>query len=300
MRSQDKKLIERGIKVGDTKIFEQDKVWSRYSNDKVNIGEELAKVIRVLNKALPLTFPITALSIGSSNEPQFRILETACRGGLYLLDIEKDALEIVKERIARQHTNHVFTVLSDFDKMLLNAAQARMFLKNRLHSKKINLITLHHSLYYCNEGKWGLFFNNLYRYISAPVAAFHAVLMAPCSDDPCTTSWIYDHFVGKYFGCKNRQDLFKLKDQLQRETLFKKTQIFFKKNRVYFYVDDFEKFMSVIWMIMLYPNVHQYSLKEREEITEFVYKRLWIKKKPLVQVQDHMVIYKGIRFKGLI
>jgi len=46
--------------------------------------------------------------------------------------------------------------------------------------------------------------------------------------------------------------------------------------------------------------VHKYSLKQREEITEFVYKHFWIKKRPLIQSQDHLVAYKGIGFKGLI
>ena len=73
----------------------QDKIWSRHSHDKVDIGETLAKVLRTLGKALPLARPIRALSIGSSNEPQFRILQTAFQGGLYLLDIEKEALAAV-------------------------------------------------------------------------------------------------------------------------------------------------------------------------------------------------------------
>ena len=58
--------------------------------------------------------------------------------------------------------------------------------------------------------------------------------------------------------------------------------------------------MSAIWMILLYPEVHQYSLKQREEITEFIYKKFWKVKRPLVQLQDHLVIYRGIGFKGLI
>jgi len=53
-------------------------------------------------------------------------------------------------------------------------------------------------------------------------------------------------------------------------------------------------------MILLYPDVCPYSQRQREEITEFVYKRLWQKRKPLVQKQDHMVIYRDIGFKGLI
>src|SRR5262245_37686521 len=84
-----------GLRDADGHMFQQDKIWSRYSNDKVEIACRLTRVLRTLNKALPLTQPLTALSIGSSNEPQFRILESAFRGGLYLLDIEGAALAVV-------------------------------------------------------------------------------------------------------------------------------------------------------------------------------------------------------------
>ena len=72
-----------GLRAARTQMFRQDKVWSRYSNDKVDIAHHLARVLRVLAKSLPLERQLRALSIGSSNEPQFRILESAFRGGLY-------------------------------------------------------------------------------------------------------------------------------------------------------------------------------------------------------------------------
>jgi hypothetical protein len=84
-----------GLRAAREHIHDQDRIWSRYSNDKVDIAGGLARVIRTLSKSLPLTKSLTALSIGSSNEPQFRILESAFRGGLYLLDIEEAALAIV-------------------------------------------------------------------------------------------------------------------------------------------------------------------------------------------------------------
>jgi hypothetical protein len=296
----DKKIIERGLKGAESKIFQEDKIWSRYSNDKVNIGETLAKVLRTLNKAFALSKKLTALSIGSSNEPQFRILESGFRGGLYLLDIEKDALNIVKERIQRQHTDHVETILGDYDRIFLNTANAVAFRKHKLHNERMNLITLHHSMYYCNEDYWNLLFGNLYRQILAPMGAIHAVLMAAHSSEPYTTSWLYDYFVGKFFGGRNKQDLYKFKNELQKDNLYGKAQILFKKSRINFFVNDFEMFMAVIWMVLLYPNVHPYSLKQREEITEFIYNKFWRKARPLVQIQEHLVIYRGINLKGLI
>jgi hypothetical protein len=50
-------------------MSQQDKIWSRYSRDKVDIGETLAQVLRTLSKALPLGRPLRALSVGSSTEP---------------------------------------------------------------------------------------------------------------------------------------------------------------------------------------------------------------------------------------
>ncbi len=43
--SRERRMIEAGIKVCDSGICEKDKIWSRYSHDKVDIGEELANVI---------------------------------------------------------------------------------------------------------------------------------------------------------------------------------------------------------------------------------------------------------------
>src|SRR5918996_5259365 len=98
-----KSIIQMGLRAAREHIHDQDKIWSRYSNDKVDIAGGLARVIRTLSKSLPLPKSLKALSIGSSNEPQFRILESAFRGGLYLLDIEEAALAIVAERIERQN-----------------------------------------------------------------------------------------------------------------------------------------------------------------------------------------------------
>jgi len=164
----DRKTIELGLKAADSDIYDENEIWSRYSNDKVDIGEELAGVLRTLSK------------------------------------------------------------------------------------------------------------------------------------DQSTTTWLYNHFAGKFFGCRNDQDLLKFKRELESTPLFKRGQILSRTDRVHFFVDDFGKFMAVAWMILLYPEVHKYTLRQREEITEFVYRKFWLKKKPLVQMQNHLVLYRGIGFKGLI
>ncbi|MCK9573946.1 MAG: class I SAM-dependent methyltransferase [Candidatus Omnitrophica bacterium] len=295
-----RKIIDSGLRSADDNICDQDKVWSRYSHDKVDIGEELTKVIRTLDKALPLNLKLRALSIGSSDEPQFRILETAFRSGLYLIDINDNALGVVRERIKRQHTSHVTTIKGDYNKIFLNSKDGKVFFKDTLKEKRIHLATLHHSLYYSEQRCWLDIFDNLYRNFLAPCAAMHSVLMSSKSVNPLTTTWLYNYFAGKFFGVHNDQDLCVFKNDLQTRPLFKKAQVLLRTNRVYFDVDNFEKFMAVVWMVLLYPQVHRYNLKQREEITEFVYKTFWRNKKPLIQEQDHLVIYKGVGFKGLI
>lgn len=294
------KIIESGIKVADSKMHQEDKIWSRFSHDKVDIGEELAKVVRVLSKALPLSVKMRALSLGSSDEPQFRILETAFRGGLYLFDIDQAALDIVQERIKRQCTDHVETICGDYNKVLLNNKKFTDFLSKKLENKKVNLVTFHHSLYYCKECDWGKIFKDLYNKILSFKGAIHSVLMASKSKDTDTTTWLYNHFAGKFCNCYNDQDLRKFKSELQGDPVFKDAQFYLRTNRVRFFADNFKDFMAVVWMILLYPNVHKYTLNQREEIARFVHDKFWVKKRPLIQEQDHLVIYKGIRFKGLI
>lgn len=300
LSSSDKRLIRTGVRIADLNIYEEDKIWARYSHDKVDIGEELAKVIRTLNKALPLSASLRALSIGSSAEPQFRVLENAFRSGLYLFDIDKQALDIVRERIRRQCTDHVLTIYGDYTRTFLKAAQSKDFLKNKLHGKRVNLISLHHSLYYCQRSMWGNIFENLFRHILGPKGVIHAVLMASRSSSQQTTTWLYNHFAGKFFGCHNDQDLRRFKEELKNKPFFKDTQVLIRTHGVKFFVNDFAKFMAVIWMILLYPNVHRYTAAQKEEIAEFIYRHFWLKKRPLLQMQDHLVVYRGIDFKGLI
>ncbi len=299
-RSMDRKMIELGIRAGEVDMYREDQIWSRYSNDKVDIGEQLARVIRTLGKAMPLGWAMRALSIGSSAEPQFRILETAFNGGLYLLDLEEAALDIVKERVKRQHTSHVTTIRADYNKIFPFPERTRDFLKNKLNGRKVNLITLHHSLYYCEEKVWHAMIRNLYGNILAGKGAMHMVLMASESGNDYTTTWLYNHFVGKYFGHHNGQSLLKLKKDLMKDPLFAKAQILSRTNTVRFFVNDFGKFMAVVWMILLYPFVHKYTPSQKEEITEFVYRKFWRKKRPLLQQQDHLAVYRGIDFKGLV
>ena len=42
------KLIREGVQTSRALMSHQDKIWSRYSRDKVDIGETLAAVLRTL------------------------------------------------------------------------------------------------------------------------------------------------------------------------------------------------------------------------------------------------------------
>lgn len=292
--------IKRGIKIADTKMYKQDKVWSRYSGDKVDIGEQLGRVIRTLCKVRPLPKQMRALSIGSGNEPQFRILESMFRGGLFLLDLEKEALNVVKERLRRQSIKHVKTICSDYNNIFMKPDTAKSFLEKKLRGRKIDLVLLHHSLYYAKEEAWGNIIETIYRNILGPKGGIHIVLMSSESRDKDTTTWLYNHFIGKYFGDTNNQDLIRFKRNIEKENVFKDAQILLRTDKVRFLAENFEEFMSVVWMILLHPNVYKYNARQKREITEYVYNHFWKNQKPLIQEQNHVVIYKGIKPRGLI
>lgn len=294
------RLIEEGVRVSDSLVFRQDKIWSRHSNDKVNIGETLARVIRTLSRYLPLDYELNALSIGSSNEPQFRILQSAFSGSLFLLDIEKEALETVRERVHRQKTRNVCVVQGDFNRVFSGPAKTVEFREKRLLDKRMELVTLQHSLYYCRFEKWPGLVERLYEHIVAPKGALYMVLMSARSDDPRTTTWLYNHFAGKFGGHKNDQCLLTFRKRLDNNAAFRDAEILNKTSHVEFFTEDFKAFMAVVWMILLYPQVHAYTVEQRREITESFYENFFRKKQPLIQSQDHLVIYRGLDGPGLI
>jgi len=284
-------MIEAGIRCAHSPMLDEDDLWSRYSNDKTDIGEHLARVIRTLSAALPLNRKLRALSIGSSSEPHFRILETAFRDGLYLLDIDPDALETVRQRIERQDIRHVRMIPADYNELLREAERTQQFRARSLGNHPVDLITLHHSLYYCDMEYWTPLFCNIHKHLLARTGAMHAVLMAPSSRDPLTTTSLYNRFAGHYFGIRNDQSLPELKRRLERLPQFRNTQMHLRTSKVRFYVDDFVKFMKVVWMILLYPGVHDYSEPQKEEITSFVYDTFYAARQPMIQEQ-----YSGPRF----
>ena len=283
-------LIKEGICAGEIDMYDEDNTWSQYSSDKVDIAEELMCVIRNIYRMIPAERLLNALSIGSGSEPQFEILEAAFRGGLYLLDIDSIPLSVIDKRIKSHWIDHVTTIQADYTKVLINNADAEQFLRKELGGSRQDLITLHHSLYYSSESDWTGLFRNLWETILAEQGAIHAVMMSSECGEPDSTTWLYNHFAGKFFGCRNDQDLASFGKTLHNTTGFEKAEIRIETHRVKFFTDDFEKFMEVIWMILLYPNVHDYTHDQRKEITEYVYSSFYKPRKPLIQMQDHLVV----------
>jgi hypothetical protein len=122
-------MMEAGIQGAHSPRMDEDDIWARYSNDKTDIGEHLARVIRTLTAALPVKRRLRVVSIRSSSEPQSRILETAFRGGLYLLDIDSQVLETVRERVSRQSIPHVRMITGDYNQLLHESDTVNIFQK---------------------------------------------------------------------------------------------------------------------------------------------------------------------------
>ncbi|MCD4701777.1 MAG: class I SAM-dependent methyltransferase [Candidatus Aegiribacteria sp.] len=283
-------LIEKGIRAGEVDMYDEDTIWSQNSSDKVDIAEELMLIIREIFRSVSPDRILKALSIGSGSEPQLQILEAAFRGGLYLLDIDSVPLSVINSRVKSHWIDHVTTIQADYNKTLVNIADAKRFLGKELEDSRQDLVTLYHSLYYSSESDWTGLFGSLYDIILAEKGVIHAVMMSSDCNCKDSTTWLYNHFAGKFFGCTNNQDLASFGKSLGATSGFGKASIRVETHRVNFFCDDFEKFMAVIWMILLYPNVHDYTHDQKEEITEYIYSSFYKPGKPLIQMQDHLVV----------
>ena len=263
-------LIQKGMAAGDVDMNEENAIWCQHSSDKIDIAQVLMNLVRQ-NFGLSSTGnDLRALSIGSGSEPQFQILESAFRGELYLLDIDPHPLSIIKARIKNLSIDHVQTVEVDYNKTLIHEIDAKNFKKNILDGKRLDLIVLHHSLYYCSASVWEEFFNTLKDILLSEKGAIHAVMMSSRCEDKDSTTWLYNHFAGKFFGVHNDQDLRAFGEKLGHNPVFQNTHIHQETHKVKFFINDFEKFMAVIWMILLYPNVHDYTADQKKEITQYL------------------------------
>jgi len=303
--NDDASLIDIGVQAAGSPIFQENKIWARYSDEKADVAETLANILRTLCKETPLLKPLRVLSIGSGAEPQFRLLQASFRGGVYLYDIDRPALDAAEERIARQNVKGVVTVHGDYTEDFVDRARATTVLREKLGGQTFDLMTLHHALYYSDERTWTALIETLSSVLLAPMGAIHAALMSASTLKPFTSTALYNQFAGQFFGQSNRQDLLALGARLQTKARepsspFSGDRFVSKTSEVSFFVDDFEAYMAVIWMIMLYPSVHEYSDDQKRQITRYVLANYWRPRRRLVQVIDHLVLYRGLTADGLI
>jgi hypothetical protein len=214
--------LDIGVRTANSPMVRQDKIWARYSGDKVDVAHGLADVIRSLVRSMDTDRPLRALSLGSSSEPQFRILESMFREGLWLVDIEQAAIDIILERNKRQGINHVRAVRGDY---LANEESARRFVREVLGGRRVDLVTLHHSMYYAPRSALMDLIASIYSHILASGGmrgrgtggALHAVLSSSHAEDPRSANWLYNHFARKFFGVENTQDLPEFAAELRKE-----------------------------------------------------------------------------------
>lgn len=285
-------LIEIGLKAAELPLRHKVKTWARHTNEKSDVASDLMTALRTLHRALPQDSALRTLSIGSSDEPQFRLLHAASQGGLWLFDADNAALDVVRERLQRQMLAGVHVVEGDFTKELFSPSAAQRTRVDRLGDDLFDLVLVHHALYYCTAKDWADFISTIYETLLRTPGAIHLALMSSTSKEPFTTTELYNHFAGQFFGHRNNQDLLALEPQLSSRPEFASAQFTHRTQAVEFQCDDFFQFMAVVWMILLYPEGHQYSEPQRREITEYVAVNFWLPNRPLKQVQDYLTIYR--------
>lgn len=284
-------FIYQGLKAAESSMTEQNYVWRRFSGDKPDVGQGLMRALHMLAFARGDNLPVNIVSIGCGSEPQLRVLAAANYSRITLVDNDTEALTVLKERLARQFYTNICTVLENYE-AFLDLNYLRAFRKIQLHGQKADAIFLHHALYFLPMEKWLPLITNIYNELLAPKGIIHCVLMSRFSDDPLTTSWLYNHYSRRYFSRINGQSLLTLQDGLMAEDRLKDAELSSYTSEVRFWVNDFEQFMQVIWMILLHSTVHRYDRTQMEEIIRDTHAKFFAPQQPLLQSQDHLFIQK--------
>lgn len=285
-------LIEIGLQAAETPLRTQVKIWSGYSSEKPDTASQIFGCLRTLHRARPQTDDLRILSIGSSDEPHFRLLKAAATEGLWLYDIDPAALEAARERVSRQLLKNVSLVVGNYCVDFADSKAATAALESRLGGKTFDLITFHHALYYSPASAWPEIISTIHEVLLSSPGILHLAMMSGADGQRYTTTWLYNHFIGKFFGLSNDQDLPSLTTLLAKRPEFANTRLVPQQLPSEFRSDSFADFMAVIWMVMLYPDGHQYSLDQRREIIEFVIDNFWQPGRPLVEIQDYLSIHK--------
>lgn len=287
----DTQIIEQGLRAAETAICEQNLIWSRYSGDKPDVAKGVMRAFHMLALARKNYHPINIVSIGCGSEPQLRLLNAANHKNIVLIDKDPAVLDSINKRVNRQFYKNIYPVQENYE-AFLDLNYTRAFLKMQLNGCKADAVFLHHSLYYLPMRRWRALITNIYNELLAEKGVIHCVLMSHYSDSPYTTTWLYNNYTRRFFNHINDQGLLAFQKELISEDCLAGAEISNVSSEIKFWVNDFEDFMKVMWMILLYPSVHQYSRKQMEIIIGDTYENFFLPQKPLMQSQDHLYIQK--------
>lgn len=284
-------LLEQGLAAAEMDLRERVKIWEHYTDEKADVAKNLMRGVKFVLRQMSSDNAFRSLSIGSSEEPQLKLLHALSDGGLWLYDKDPLALSSVDQLIKRHMLNKIHLEVGDYLDDFRTEACARNTLSKRFGGVRFELITLHHSLYYCEPAIWPELIGNLSAHILSKPGVLHVALMSSSTNSLHTTTWLYNLFARKFTGVSNSQNLLDLPAQLQHgaQDLSFSTQ----SSATRFRPSSFQELMAVVWMIMLYPDVHNFDLDQRTEIAEFVLDEFWLPRRDLIQIQDYLTAVKN-------
>ncbi|MEM9126326.1 MAG: class I SAM-dependent methyltransferase [Pseudomonadota bacterium] len=286
-------LIEQGLKAAGSPLRDQVKTWERYTDEKANVARDLMRSVKAQLQDVSCAHGFRTLSIGSSDEPQFPLLHALSDGGLWLYDCDDSALAVVKERADRLLLNDVHTVSGSYLDDFKDKHSASTALQTRLGDARFDLITLHHALYYCAPDLWPDLMNALCSELLKTPGLVHLALMSSATEQTHTTTWLYNRFAEKFCNTRNDQNLLDLPGQMSTLPIADTLAFSVCSSAVRCRPDRFADMMKVVWMILLYPQVHDFSADQKVEITEFVLDEFWLAGRDLVQHQDYVTLTKS-------
>lgn len=290
-------LIDAGLKAATLGLRDQVKLWERHTDEKADVARDLMRGVKALLRECAPDQRLRTLSIGSSEEPQFQLLHALSDGGLWLYDCDPAALGALKTRIERSLLNDVHLVQGDYLQDFNSDRAAEATLQDRLGGVPFDLVTLHHALYYSRPEDWPDLVRALCNQVLSAPGRMHLALMSSTTKRPYSTTWLYNRFAEKFCGTRNTQNLLDLPARVKARPGGGDLYFSACSSAVRCRLERFEDLMAVVWMIMLYPQVHDFSTDQRVEITEFVLDEFWLPGRDLVQVQDYVTITRSPAIK---
>lgn len=282
-------LMEAGLSSAGFAIDLQDEIWSMHSNDKIDIARQTGRVFADLFARLGARDDLRVMSLGCGIEPQLQVYQ-ALAAQIFLIDIDQNAIGDIRQKARQRFCQNINAIQQDFSGFLDPEFFATFCQK--AVKKPLEAVFLHHSLYYLPQRDWHRLIGNIYTHLLCPGGSIHCVLMSSRCVDPQSTTWLYNHFAGRFCGHTNDQDLLAFEHELSALPACAGARMQTQTTRVQFKATDFSELMAVIWMILLYPQVHDYSDAQMREIVTHIYRRFFLPAVPLMQEQDHLVITK--------